>query len=54
MAATVQPGQGQGHLADNLEKQLNEIVRTHISWQSGAWPVLYCTVSGAFLTIILI
>lgn len=26
MAATVQPGQGQGHLADNLEKQLNEIL----------------------------
>ncbi|KAJ0118300.1 hypothetical protein J7T55_009083 [Diaporthe amygdali] len=26
MAATAQSGQGQGHLADNLEKQLNEIM----------------------------
>lgn len=44
MAATVQSGQGQGHLADKLEKQLNEIVRTllqMIPWHGMAWHGVY-------------
>lgn len=45
MAATAQPGQGQGHLADKLEKQLNEIVRTlthdDLTWQSSAGIVCW-------------
>lgn len=46
MAATAQSGQGQGHLADKLEKQLNEIVRT-LTNDDLAWHGMVCAVCWA-------
>lgn len=56
MAATVQSGKGQGHLADKLEKQLNEIVRTRthdtLTRRGMAWHGLCCFLG--LLTIIVL